>query len=184
LVCRDYQIQNPQRATRNPQHCALRPNSSLDIGLEKSNELVFMLIYNDIFAWEGFGGRLRIGAGTCRLKIYDLRATENKGLAHLRPFIVIAADIAESRMSVRSCVSHIATSVAKEFKIDPQRMLFLEYYPEATYGRENEKHIPERYDAVDFQWHGDKALHPKWRSVRPPLLDLLRELMREAVDKR
>ena len=143
-----------------------------------------MLIYNDIFAWEGFGGKLRIGAGTCRLKIYDLRGSEKKGLAHLRPFIVVATDIPESRMSVRSCVSHIATSVAKAFKIDPQRMLFLEYYPEATYGRKNEKHIPERYDAVDFQWHGDKALHPKWRSVRPPMLDILRELMCETADKR
>jgi hypothetical protein len=137
-----------------------------------------MLIYDDIFAWEGFGGKLRIGAGTCRLKIFDLRRGEKKGLAHLRPIIVVATDVPESRMSVRSCVSHIATSVAKAFEIDPQRMLFLEYYPQATYGRKNEKHIPERYDAVDFQWHEDKALHPKWRTVKPPLLDILRMLMR------
>ncbi|MGD8970285.1 MAG: hypothetical protein PVG01_02675, partial [Desulfobacterales bacterium] len=72
-----------------------------------------MLIHDDIFAWEGFGGRLRLGSGKCRLRIIDLGKGRHKGLAHLRPYIVVATDVPESRMSVRSCVSHIATSVAK-----------------------------------------------------------------------
>ena len=32
-----------------------------------------MLIVDDVFAWEGWGGRLRLEAGKCRLKIFDLR---------------------------------------------------------------------------------------------------------------
>ena len=98
-------------------------------------------------------------------------------MAHLRPYIIVASDVPESRMSVRSCVSHIATSVAKAFGIDPNRMLFVEYVPQSTYGVNGENLIPEHFDAVDFTWHGDKALHPKWRALQPPLLDIVRKAM-------
>ena len=84
-------------------------------------------------------------------------------------------------MSVKSCISHIATSVAKVFKIDHQRMLFVEYYSEVHYGQEGENYIPERYDAVDFEWHGDKALHPRWRELKSPLIDTIKELMHQTM---
>ena len=134
-----------------------------------------MLIHDDIFAWEGFGGLLRLGSGKCRLRIIDLKKGSHKGLAHLRPYIIVASDVPESRMSVRSCVSHIATSVAKAFGINPNRMLFVEYAPPSTYGVDGENLIPERFDAVEFTWHGDKALHPKWRALQPHLLDIVRK---------
>ena len=133
-----------------------------------------MLIHDDIFSWEGFGGKLRLGSGKCRLRIFDLTADGKKGLAHLRPIIVVVTDIPESKMSVKSCASHIATTLTQQFNIDPQRMLFLEYYPRVTYGSKNEREIPERYDAVDFVWHGEKAMHPKWRTLRPPMLDVVK----------
>ena len=140
-----------------------------------------MLIHDDIFDWEGFGGKLRIGAGKCRLRIFDLQQNDQKGLAHLKPYIVIVSDVPESRMSVKSCISHIATSVARAFGLDPQRILFVEYYSEVHYGQEGENYIPERYDAVDFEWHGQKALHPRWRDLKPPLIDTIKELMRNTV---
>jgi hypothetical protein len=136
-----------------------------------------MRIYDDVFEWEGFGGRLRLGSGKCRLRIFDLKKSNRHGTAHLKRYIVIASDISESRMSVRSCVSHIATRVAQDFNIDPQRMLFVEYYPETHYGPDDEKCIPERFDAVDFTWHGDKAMHAKWRALKPPILDLVKAQM-------
>ena len=136
-----------------------------------------MLIHDDIFAWEGFGGLLRLGSGKCRLRIIHLRKGRHKGLAHLRPYIIVASDVPESRMSVRSCVSHIATSVAKAFGINPNRMIFVEYAPQSTYGVDGENLIPEHYDAVEFTWHGDKALHPKWRALQQPLLDIVRKAM-------
>jgi len=138
-----------------------------------------MLIHDDIFYWEGFGGKLRLGSGKCRLRIFDLTADEKKGLAHLKPIIAVLTDIPESKMSVKSCASHIATTLTQKFDIDPQRMLFLEYYPRVTYGSKNEREIPERYDAVDFVWHGEKAMHPKWRMLGPPMLDVVKNQMKE-----
>jgi len=136
-----------------------------------------MLIYDDEYEWKGFGGLLKLAAGKCRLKIFDLRKGPKNGTAHLRPIIVIATDIPDSRISVRSVVSHIATVVTNQFSIDPQRMLFIEYYPEVIYGKNNENRIPEHYDAVEFTWHGDKAMHPKWRRLQAPMLGIVRELV-------
>ena len=137
-----------------------------------------MLLFNDIFAWEGFGGRFRIGAGKCHLRIYDLRQGQTKDLAHLRPFIIVASDVADSRMTVKSCVSHLATSVVEQFGIDPQRMVFVEYYPRQRYGLQDENIIAERYEAVAFEWHHGKALYPRWRPLKPPLLDIVKEMLK------
>ena len=136
-----------------------------------------MLIHDDIFSWSGWGGRLKLGSGRCRLQIYDLKEGDKKGLRHLRPIVVVISDVSGSNMSVKSCTSHIATLVAKEFKIDPHRMLWIEYYPENRYGVDEIKVIPERFDAVEFTWHEDKAIQPKWRALKPPLLDEIRKLI-------
>ena len=135
-----------------------------------------MLIYDDIYSWEGWGGKLRLASGKCRLRIFDLRKGSKKGLAHLRPIIVIVSDIDESPMSVRSCSGHIATSIARGFKIKPQQMLFIEYYPQTIYGQHREHAIAEKYDLVEFNWQRDKAIEPKWRTLKPPLLDMILEL--------
>ena len=136
-----------------------------------------MLIHDDIFSWSGWGGRLKLGSGRCRLQIYDLKEGDKKGLMHLRPIVVVISDVSGSNMSVKSCTSHIATLVAKEFKIDPHRMLWIEYYSENRYGVDEIKVIPERFDAVEFTWHEDKAIQPKWRALKPPLLDEIRKLI-------
>ena len=136
-----------------------------------------MLLFDDIFAWEGFGGRFRIGAGRCRLRIFDLSRGQTKKLPHLRPFLIVASDVADSRMTVKSCVSHLATSVVKKFGVDPQRMIFVEYYPQQRYGIQDQNIIPERFEAVDFEWHEGKALCPRWRALKPPLLDVVKEAL-------
>ena len=136
-----------------------------------------MLIHDDIFSWSGWGGRLKLGSGRCRLRIYDLHEGDKKGLMHLRSIIVVISDVPGSNMSVKSCTSHIATLVAKEFKIDPHRMLWIEYYPENRYGADEIKVIPERFDAVEFTWHEDNAIQPKWRALKPPLLDEIKKLV-------
>ena len=74
--------------------------------------------------------------------------------------IVIASDVAGSRMSVRSCCGHIATGVAREFNIKPDRMMFIEYYPQTVYGEQQEHVIAEKYDLVEFNWHGTKRFNP------------------------
>ena len=136
-----------------------------------------MLIYDDIFCWEGWGGSLRLASGKCRLRIFDLNKGDKKGLTHLRPIIVIVSDVAESRMSVRSCCGHIASSVSREFNIKPHRMMFIEYYPQTVYGEHRDRVIPERYDMVDFNWQLGKAIEPKWRTLQPPLLGVVKALV-------
>ena len=136
-----------------------------------------MIIYDDIFAWEGWGGELRLASGKCRLRIYDLEKGNAKGLAHLRPIIVIASDVPDSRMSVRSCTGHIATRVAEKFSIEPHRMLYIEFYPQTAYGNRKQHIIPEKYDVVEFAWDKGKAIEPKWRTLRPPMLEMIKRLV-------
>jgi hypothetical protein len=37
--------------------------------------------------------------------------------------------------------------------------------------------IPERFEAVDFEWQEGKALYPRWRPLKPPLLDVLKKVL-------
>jgi hypothetical protein len=137
-----------------------------------------MLIYDDIYSWEGWGGTLRLASGKCRLRIFDLTEKNRDRLAHLRPIIVIASDVPDSRMSVRSCCGHIATCVTGEFDIKPHRMMFIEFYPQTEYGEKRQHVIEEKYDLVEFNWLDDKAIEPKWRTLKPPLLDAIKELVK------
>lgn len=144
-----------------------------------------MLIHDDIFAWEGFGGLLDLASGKCRLLIFDLSGPrDNRGgkVMAIKPIVVVVSDLPGhdthmKKVSVRSCTSHIATCVARDFNIDPHRMLYLEYYPASTYGEQNQHFIPAKLDAVDFEWHDRKALHPKWRPLKPPQFDQILELI-------
>jgi len=136
-----------------------------------------MLIHDDIFSWEGWGGELKLASGRCRLRIFDLRKGDTKGLSHLRPIIVIVSDVSDSGMSIKSCAGHLATTITEDFHIDSARMLFVEYYPPVTYGEDGKNTIPERYEAVEFTWIENKAIQPKWRTLKEPLLRIVGELM-------
>ncbi len=143
-----------------------------------------MLIHDDIFSWKGFGGMLDLAAGKCRLRIFDLTQGPQQKVAHIKPMVVVVSDLPSEpadlkRVSVRSCSSHIATRVAAEFNIPYQRMVFVEYYPASTYGEHNEHHIPAKFDAVEFVWHDDRAMHPKWRALESPLVAILEPLIHE-----
>ena len=135
-----------------------------------------MLIHDGIFDWPGFGGRLRLASGRCRLRIYDLTQSAAAPV-HLRPMIVIVSDVPESRMSVRSCAGHVATCVSREFRILPARMMYIEYYPESVYGERAERVIPEKYDAVDFEWTEGGAIRPKWRTLQGTILETMQKLI-------
>jgi hypothetical protein len=136
-----------------------------------------MLIHDDIYTWKGWGGTMRLGSGKCRLRIYDLNRGGKKRLAHLKPIIAVVSDVEGSKATVKSCTSHIATQVTQAFNIDPHRMLWIEYYPEDTYGPQRSKVIPERFDAVEFTWHGGNAIDPRWKDLKSPMLDIVKELV-------
>jgi hypothetical protein len=146
-----------------------------------------MLIHDDIYAWKGFGGLLELAAGKCRLRVFDLDRDKPPRQDKVRPIksmVVVVSDLPGhhthmKNVSVRSCTSHIATCVVRDFNIQPHRMLYVEYYPASTYGDRNQHHIPARLDGVDFQWHDNKALHPQWRSLQAPLFDEVMALIRQ-----
>jgi hypothetical protein len=139
-----------------------------------------MPVFDDIFTWEGWGGKLRLASGKCRLRIFDLRSGAGHGPAPLRPMVVIVADLPESPMSVRSCAGHIATLVTARFGIDPARMQYVEYYAPSRYGPSGEFPIPERFDAVEFTWVEEKAITPRWRTLQGAPAEAVQALWRAA----
>jgi hypothetical protein len=146
---------------------------------------VAVKIFDDVFAWEGYGGKFNLAAGRCRLRLFDLSDDKTAKVAQLKPIIAVVSDLpgdnlaALKMVSVRASISHVATTIVHRFKLDPVRMVLIEYYPRETYGMRAEKIIPAKFDRVDLKWHGDKALFPSWRPVKPPLLELVRTLIAE-----
>ena len=65
-------------------------------------------------------------------------------------------------MSVTNAAEQIATEVVKQYGLDPQRMLFVEHYPEA------QRPMPygESYDLVTFTWKEGRATKPIWRHLQ------------------
>jgi hypothetical protein len=142
-------------------------------------------IFDDVFNWDGYGGKFNLAAGRCRLRLFDLSKSETAAVPLLRPIIAVVSNLpgdrpsAMKQVSVKACISHVATTIVHRFKIDHNRMVLVEHYPRQTYGRDSEKVIPEKYEVVDLKWHGEKALFPSWRSLKPPLLDIVRTLVVE-----
>jgi hypothetical protein len=139
-----------------------------------------MKIYDDIFTWDGWGGKMRLASGSCQLRIYDQKQAQRGSATILRPIIVVVSDIPEQTLSIRSCAGHIATVVTHKFNIDPHRMMWVEHYPATEYGVRNVHIIPERFDLVEFAWHEGRAVNPHWRALKPPLLDSIKEVMGQA----
>jgi hypothetical protein len=142
-----------------------------------------ILLYDDVYAWHGWGGTFKLGSGKCHMRIFDRSKGGQAAVAHVKPFLVLLTDIPESSMSVRSCTGHIATCVTKEFNLDPRRMLWIEYYPQVTYGTEGQNVIPERYDSVEFSWYEDKAIDPKWTPLNGPVVDEIKGLLATCADE-
>lgn len=141
------------------------------------------IIYDDTFEWEGWGGKLKLGSGKCHLRIVDIKGETLGNLTPFKPVVVMVSDLPGGPMSIRSCAGHIATRVIARFNIDPHRVLYVEHYPRVLYGGEKNLEIPERYDAVEFAWCGDKAISPIWRPLSPPLVEMIERVMAETMIK-
>ncbi|MBU0991108.1 MAG: hypothetical protein KJ737_01335 [Proteobacteria bacterium] len=139
-----------------------------------------MLIYNDTFAWDGFGGKLKLASGECWLRIIDRRkaSAEGEGVTFVRPYIIIVSDKSGKKMSVKSCAGHIATLVTEKFNIAPNRMYYIEYYDKIEYGQNPRKTIPEKFESVEFDWHDSKAINPRWRSVNQSIIDMIKSALK------
>ena len=142
-----------------------------------------MKIFDDIMHWEGYGGKFNLAAGRCRLRLFDLSQGETGSIPQLKSIIAVVSDlpgdkkIVMKKVSVRSCISHVATTIVHRFAVDPGRMVLIEYCPRETYGINQEKVIPEKYDRVILKWHDQKALFSNWRPLESPLLETVRDLV-------
>jgi hypothetical protein len=140
-----------------------------------------MLIFSDIFAWDGWGGPLRLVSGKCRLWIYDLTQASGSQPIPMKSILLVAEDVPDSPMSVKSCAGHVATLVAEKFEISPHRLRFIAYYPSSVYGAQNEKVIPERIEEAELEWLQEKAMQPKkWHAVDSQAQALVRDLVHQA----
>ncbi len=144
-----------------------------------------MLIYDDIFTWDGWGGRFKLASGKCHLRIFNLDRSDLDNLTLLKPIVVVVSDMIKNsanlkQVSIRSCAGHIATCITEQFQISPERMFFVEHYPQRTYGAKSEHTIKERFDVEDFQWQSGKAIHPKWRPLAPAMVQTLSHLISDS----
>ncbi|HPA14797.1 MAG TPA: hypothetical protein PKV75_05925 [Desulfobacterales bacterium] len=112
------------------------------------------------------------------MRIYDIKKTSNEKLSCLRPTVVVVTDIPGSELKIREYTDLVATWATKEFRIDPHRMLWIEYNPSKA-----EPLSPatrETYHAVDFSWSEGKATQPKRRPLRQPMLDTIKKLLADS----
>jgi len=137
-----------------------------------------MLLYDSIYNWDGFGGRLKLASGKCLLRLYDLTRGKDHNLALMKPFIALATDHPDSGMSIKSCAGHIATCLVKDFSVDPARMTYIEYYPAVIYGEHDQHCVAERFESLEFVWCEGKALHPKWRALPENMIAQVKPLAR------
>jgi hypothetical protein len=135
--------------------------------------------YDDIFAWEGWGGAFDLGSGRCHLRFFDLRGGRSEGVGLLKPFVVVVTDLPVSgrkpnQMSVKSCALHAASQFVRRFSVPPRRLRWIEYYPPpeppVRYGR-------ERFDEAEFTWAEDRAAHVRWKAPDAATERMVRELL-------
>lgn len=135
--------------------------------------------YDDIFAWEGWGGAFNLGNGRCHLRFFDLRDEQPEGVGMLRPFLAVVTDLSRSgwkpnQMSVKSCALHAASQFVRRFSVPPQRLRWIEYYPPPE---ETVRYGQERFDEAEFTWEGDRAVYVRWKTPAAATERLVREAL-------
>jgi len=137
-----------------------------------------MILYNDIYHWEGLGKAFGLATGKIRLRIFDLdKAPDSRGVRHLRPMVVVVSDVPGESITVKGWAGPLASFISRAFHIDPHRMLWVEHYPAVQYGVKHVKHIDEIFEAVEFTWEEGMAVAPKWRPLKSPLRDIVKKLV-------
>lgn len=78
--------------------------------------------------------------------------------------VVIATELQDNPgTSVTNAAGAIATQVVSEFGINPEKLTWIEHYPDRDYG--GRKTIPEDFDLVTFTRSGNELRYPKWKRV-------------------
>ena len=76
--------------------------------------------------------------------------------------LVVVSETGEG-MSVTNAAETIATEIVRQYELDPQRLLYVEHYPES----QRPSPYGESYDLVTFIWGDHGAYSPTWRHMPP-----------------
>lgn len=113
---------------------------------------------------------------------YNVRANSITAHCGLRLFtaptgdsVVIATELPDNPgMRLTNAAEEVAGAVCQDFGLDPERLVWIEHYPERlagdNYGHQSE---PATFDAVTFTWDGQQFSNPQWRPLAPAELAFL-----------
>jgi len=101
---------------------------------------------DSIFHYQGFGDI----PSHCRIQIFEMPEYT----------IVVASEMENSGTSVTNLAENIATLVMQEYKINFDRLFWIEHYP-VNLGISTQH---DTFQLVTFQQKGDGLIHPEWIS--------------------
>lgn len=101
------------------------------------------------YHFKGFlGSRCR-----CRIRIINTPGKD----------VIIATEPKDGRGdSVARCAPQMATRIAHEFRIDPERLVWIEHHPKKTV---NDSIEEERFDLVRLSWNGKSFLNTERKPI-------------------
>jgi len=129
-----------------------------------------MLIYDNIFTWEGPDHNDHVlWLISCHLRIIDL-SLSHPDLTFLKPKIVVASDVNEGPKR-KICAETLGRQIYKEFNLDMNRTLWAEYDP----------FLPSRIMAAQMKpkYHdGSEIIYTiQWRKLMTNERDLIKRFI-------
>lgn len=135
-----------------------------------------MIIYDGKYDWQGTretsSRPISWWASSYMLKIIDI--SKNRPKVHiLKPIIIIVSDTGKGA-SAANCSENLAKSVCKDFGIDFNKMLWIDYHP----------HKPAYMKVAMFKplttIGSDTLYSVTWRPIRPNELEMIIPFVPEA----
>ncbi len=129
-----------------------------------------MLIYDNIFTWEGPDqGENVLWLISCHLRIIDL-SLSHPGVTFLKPKIVVASDMTEGPKR-KICAETLGRQIYRHFGFDMRRTLWAEYDPLLPH-RIMAAHMTPRYH------DGNEIIYSiQWRKLLNSERDLIKRFL-------
>jgi hypothetical protein len=136
-----------------------------------------MIIFDDRYEWSGKKldriNPISWWAGACRLKVIDLSAN-NPGVPMIKPMVIIVKDTGEGSSS-KICAPDLVKYVCRDFKLDLNKILWMEYNAVPSPGFE-----VARFRAM-AEISEDVLYSVSWRPIRPNELEMIKPFCPEVM---
>ncbi len=105
-----------------------------------------------IFNYKGSNNR----DAKCRIQIFE----------QVGRIVIVATELADnSGYSITNAAEQIVAEVCRKFNIDPEKLIWVEYYPP-------KKSTASRCELVQFNWDGQYFSRPRWASLSKQEIEL------------